>query len=70
MSEKARETVGPLWKEVGDLITWDMEKAEVLNSFFASVFTSKCFRHTTQAADGKGRVWGNKEPPTVEEDQV
>jgi len=22
---------GPLWKETGDLVTWDMEKAEVLN---------------------------------------
>jgi len=28
---KAREDVGPLWKETGDLVTRDMEKAEVLN---------------------------------------
>ena len=28
---KTRENVGPLWKETGDLVTWDMEKAEVLN---------------------------------------
>ena len=31
---KTRENVGPLQKETGDLVTWDMEKAEVLNGFF------------------------------------
>jgi len=35
--------VGPLQKEIGDLVTWVVEKAEVLSHFFASVFTSKCF---------------------------
>ncbi|GAB0176214.1 hypothetical protein GRJ2_000086600 [Grus japonensis] len=50
---KTRENVGPLWKETGDLVTWDMEKAEVFNDFFASVFTSKCSSHTTQVAEGK-----------------
>ena len=55
--------MGPLWKETGDLVTQDMEKAEVLNRFFASVFTSKF-------ADGKGSDWENEEPPTAGEDQV
>ena len=32
---KTRKNVGPLWKEKGDLVTQDMEKAEVLNDFFA-----------------------------------
>ncbi|KFM11475.1 hypothetical protein AS27_04032, partial [Aptenodytes forsteri] len=36
---KARENVGPLRNETGDLVTRDTEKAEVLNDFFASVFT-------------------------------
>ncbi|GAB0207939.1 mitochondrial enolase superfamily member 1 [Grus japonensis] len=39
---RRRENVGPLWNETGDLDTQDMEKAEVLNDFFASVFTGKC----------------------------
>lgn len=30
---KDKENVGPLLKEMGDLITEDMEKTEVLNSF-------------------------------------
>ena len=67
---KTRENVGPLQKETGDLVTRDMEKAEVLNDFFASVFTSKCSSHTTQVAEGKGTDWENEEPPTVGEDQV
>ncbi|GAB0178195.1 mitochondrial enolase superfamily member 1 [Grus japonensis] len=65
---KARENVGPLWNEMGDLVTQDMEKAEVLNDFFASVFTGKCLSHTAQVTEG--RDWENAEPRTVGEDQV
>jgi len=62
--------VGPLRKEAGDLVTQDVEKAEVLNDFFASVFNSKCSNHTTQVTEGKGSDWENEEPPIVGEDQV
>ena len=51
--------MGPLWKETGDLVTQDMEKAELLNDFFASVFTDRCSSHATQDAEGKGRDWEN-----------
>jgi len=56
--------VGPLQKETGDLVTWNMEKTEILKDFFASVFTGKCSSRTTQIAEGKGRDWDNKEQPT------
>ncbi|GAB0183572.1 mitochondrial enolase superfamily member 1 [Grus japonensis] len=45
-----------------------MEKAEVLNVFFASVFTGTCLSHTAQVTEG--RDWENAELPTVGEDQV
>ncbi|PKU30946.1 hypothetical protein llap_18751 [Limosa lapponica baueri] len=38
---KTRENVGPVLNEVGALETEDTEKAELLNAFFASVFTAK-----------------------------
>ncbi|GAB0188533.1 mitochondrial enolase superfamily member 1 [Grus japonensis] len=38
---KNRENVGPLLNEVGALVTEDTEKVELLNAFFASVFTAK-----------------------------
>ncbi|GAB0192616.1 mitochondrial enolase superfamily member 1 [Grus japonensis] len=47
-----------------------MENAEVLNDFFASVFTSKCSSHTAQVAEGKGGDWENEELPAVGEDRV
>ncbi|GAB0191906.1 mitochondrial enolase superfamily member 1 [Grus japonensis] len=67
---KTRENVGPLWNDTGDLATQDMEKAEVLKDFFASVFTGKCSSHTTQVTEGKGRDWESEEPLAVGEDQV
>jgi len=42
----------------------DMEKAEVLSDFFASVFTSESSSHTTQAAEGKGENLEKEDLPT------
>ncbi|PKU44318.1 rna-directed dna polymerase from mobile element hypothetical protein [Limosa lapponica baueri] len=47
-----------------------MNKAELLNNFFASVFTGKGSNHTTQVTEGKNRGSANEELPTVQEDQV
>lgn len=58
-----RENVGPLWKEMGELLIQDMEKATVLNDFFASASTRK-------SRKPKARSGKNKELHTVGEDQV
>ena len=43
---QAEESV-PLINEKGELATTDMEKAEVLNEFFDSVFTASQASHTS-----------------------
>lgn len=54
----------------GKLVTTDMEKVEVLNGFFASVFTGNQTCCVFQNPEPLGGSWGNKTPPTVREEQV
>lgn len=46
---------------MGDLVTQNMEKAEILKDIFVSVFTGKCSSHTTRVTEGKGMDWENEE---------
>ena len=47
-----------------------MEKAEMLNDFFTSVFISKSSSHTAQAAKSKGKNREKEDLLAVSEDQV
>ncbi|KAK4807047.1 hypothetical protein QYF61_018388 [Mycteria americana] len=67
---KAKESVPPLMNTTGKLVTMDEEKAEVLNNFFASVFTGNLSSHTSRVDGPQDGDWGSKVPPTVREDQV
>ncbi|KFQ91096.1 hypothetical protein Y956_15163, partial [Nipponia nippon] len=44
---KVKESVPPLISKSGELVTMDEEKAEVLNNFFAPVFTGNFSSHTS-----------------------
>ena len=46
---KTRGNVGPLLNEVGVLVKEGAEKAELLNAFFASVFSAKASPMESQA---------------------
>ncbi|GAB0206849.1 mitochondrial enolase superfamily member 1 [Grus japonensis] len=67
---KTRENVGPLLNEVGALVTEDTEKAELLNAFFASVFTAKASPQESQTLEVGEKVWRKDDLPLVEEDRV
>ncbi|CAM5172867.1 unnamed protein product [Eretmochelys imbricata] len=61
--KKAKESVGPLVNEGGNRVTEDVEKADVLNAFFASVFTNKVSSQTAALGITK---WGRDGQPSVE----
>ncbi|CAM4707287.1 unnamed protein product, partial [Lepidochelys olivacea] len=65
--KKAKESVGPLLNEGGNLVTEDVEKANVLNVFFASVFTNKL---SSQTAALGSTAWGGGDQPSVEKEVV
>jgi len=52
---KTRENVGPLMNGTRDLITQDMEKAEVLNALFDSIIIRKTGLQEFQAPETKGK---------------
>ncbi|CAM5129697.1 unnamed protein product [Natator depressus] len=61
------ESVGPLLNEGGNLVTEDVEKANVLNTFFASAFTNKVSSQTTALSS---TAWGGGDQPSVEKEVV
>ena len=62
--------MGLLLNEVGVLVTEDAEKAELLNDFFASVFSTKADPQESQAPEVREEACRNNDHPLVEEDCV
>ncbi|GAB0186306.1 mitochondrial enolase superfamily member 1 [Grus japonensis] len=67
---KTRENVGPLLNEVGALVMEDTEKVELLNAFFASVFTAKVDPQESEILEAGEKVWRKEDFPLVKEDQL
>ena len=65
--QKKKENIGPLLNGKGESITKAAEKAEVLNTFFTSVFTSTA---GSQALGTKLPIEPNTDPPSVKEELV
>ena len=54
---KTRDDVGPLLNKGIVLVTGDAEKVEMMNAFFALVFTSKTPPRDSWTLEGRERVW-------------
>ncbi|KFZ52648.1 hypothetical protein N338_12088, partial [Podiceps cristatus] len=65
---KVKESVPPLMSETGKLVTAN-EKAEVLNNFFASVFTGNLSPSPSRVVGWQDGDLEGKIPPAVREDQ-
>ena len=62
--------MGPLLNGARTLVTQGMEKADVLDAFFTSIFTGQTGLQDSQASQTRGKVWSKESLHLVEEDQV
>lgn len=67
---KQRENVGPLLNEVAHLLTHGMEKAEVLNTVFATFLSSKMSTQESQAPETRKKVCSKEDVCLVDEGLV
>jgi len=67
--QQARGNVGLLLNGAGASVTQDIKKAEVLNAFFTSDFSSKTSLQESQVLETREKVWSKEGIPLVEEDQ-
>ncbi|KAJ7406599.1 rna-directed dna polymerase from mobile element jockey-like [Willisornis vidua] len=64
------ENVDPLLNGVNAVVLKDSVKMELLNAFFASVFTAEDIPQETQTLEAKEKVWRKESFPLVEQDWI
>ena len=64
---KVQGGVTPSVSDKGKLVTTDKKKSEILNNFFALIFSDNCSSHSPQINGLEGGDWGSN---AVSEDQV
>ncbi|PKU39258.1 rna-directed dna polymerase from mobile element jockey-like [Limosa lapponica baueri] len=62
---KTRENVSPLLSEMGALVTEDAKVAELLNAFFASVFTANASPRESHSLEVRKRAWNKEDSPSL-----
>lgn len=67
---KTRENVGPLLKEMGDLVTKDEKGAKVFNVFFTSCFTAEVCLQQSPVPEASGTVLNKEFLSSVASNQV
>jgi len=67
---KTRDNVGLLLNEAGVVVVEDTEKAELLNAFFASVFTTKAGPQASHSLEEREEAWRKEDLLLVERDWV
>jgi len=65
---KTRDNVGPLLNEVGVLVTENAEQAQLLNAFFALVFSAKTGPQESHALEVREEACRNDDLPLVKDD--
>jgi len=68
--QKTRENGGLQLNKVGALMTEDTKKTELLNAFFASIFTAKAGPQESESLGVREETWSKENLPLVEEDRV
>ncbi|KAK4827715.1 hypothetical protein QYF61_021015 [Mycteria americana] len=66
---KTRENAGPLLNGAGHWVTKGMEKANIVNVFFALVFTGETCLQESKAPETSGKVLSNENLPSMKEDE-
>jgi len=65
-----RDNVGLLLNELCSLVTEDTEKVDLLNAFFASVFTAEADSQAFQSLEVREEAWRREDHPLLKEDRM